>query len=47
MRYLDELTILREGLIDSSPELVQALEKLFSGVATEGEINKYLVELFQ
>ena len=44
---LDELTRLREGLIDPSSELVQALKKLSLVVTTEDEINKYLVEPFQ
>ena len=44
---LNELMRLKEGLADPSPELVQALKKLLLGVATEAEIEKYLVIPFQ
>ncbi len=44
---LNELIRLKEGLDDSSPELVQALKKLLLGVATVVEIDKYLVRPFQ
>ena len=44
---LDELTRLKEGLVDPSPELVQALKKILSSVVSETEIDKYLVKPFQ
>ena len=43
---LDDLLRLREGLADTSPELVVTLKKSLSNVASEAEINDYLVTPF-
>lgn len=43
---LDELVRLGEGIADPSRELVAALKKLLGAVASEAEVNEYLVALF-
>lgn len=43
---LSDLKDLKEGLVDPSHELVVALKTLFSHVASEAEINDYLVTPF-
>ena len=44
---LDELIRLKNGLADPSLELVQALRKLFMGIANKEEIDGYLFRPFQ
>lgn len=43
---LAELVELREGTAEPSKELVTALKKLLNGVASEAEIEDYLVSPF-
>lgn len=43
---LAELVKLREGTADPSKELVTALKELLNGVASEAEIEDYLVSPF-
>ncbi len=43
---LDELIRLKNGLADPSLELVQALRKLFIGVASKEEMYEYLFRPF-
>ena len=43
---LAELVELREGTAEPSKELVTALKKLLNGVASESEIEDYLVSPF-
>ena len=44
---LDDLDKLRNGLSDPDEQLVLTLKKLLKHVASEAEINKFLVEPFQ
>jgi hypothetical protein len=43
---LDDLRTLKEGLTDPSPQLVATLKKLLGSVASEAEIEDYLVTPF-
>lgn len=43
---LDELAKLKEGAIGPPPELVNSLKKLFDAIASEAEIDDYLVTPF-
>jgi len=44
---LDDLIMLKEGVTDPSPALVEALKLLLKGVVTELEIDKHLVTPFE
>ena len=44
---LDDIVRLKKGLADPPPELVLALRNLLKGVASEAEIDEYLVRPFQ